>query len=222
MNEIMLRTVARRLERTAEALRKNNIDAYIAESSEEAVKLVESLMQENDTITCGGSETLRESGVLALMSSGKYIFLDRSKAADRDEVEEIYRKAFSADVYLTSSNAVTENGELYNVDGNGNRVAALTFGPKSVIVVAGYNKVVRNIDEAIKRVKYHAAPPNADRLNLDTPCAGLGECVSVKGGGDMPSGCRCDGRICCSYVVTGFQRKKSRIKVVLVKEQLGF
>lgn len=222
MNEIMLRNITRRLERTAEALRRNNIEAYIAENSAEAVRLVEGLMKENDTITCGGSETLRESGVLALMDSGKYNFLDRSKAADREEVEAIYRKAFSADVFLTSANAVTENGELYNVDGNGNRVAAITFGPASVIFVVGFNKIVRSLDEAVMRVKCQAAPPNSDRLGLDTPCAKTGECISLRSGGDMPSGCRCEGRICCSYAVTSFQRRKGRIKVVLVKEQLGF
>ncbi len=222
MNEIMKRTIEKKLERTAENLRKNNIEAYIASDRAEAVRIVEGLMKENDTITCGGSETLKESGVMELMTSGRYNFLDRSKAADRSEVEAIYRQAFTADVFLTSANAVTENGELYNVDGNGNRVAAIIYGPKSVIFVVGCNKIVRNIDEAIKRVKCWAAPPNADRLGLDTPCAKLGECVSVKAGGDMPSGCRSESRICCSYAVSAYQRIKGRMKVVLVGEELGF
>ena len=222
MNEIMKRTVERKLERTAENLRKNNIEAYIAENCAEAVETVRGLMKEGDTISCGGSVSLAESGVLDLMKSGKYNFLDRSKAADRDEVEAIYRKAFSADVFLTSANAVTENGEIYNVDGNSNRVAAILYGPESVIFVVGFNKLVRDIDEAVKRVKCQAAPPNADRLSCDTPCTKTGECVSLKAGGDMPSGCRCDGRICCNYVVSAWQKKKGRMKVVLVKEELGF
>ncbi len=222
MNELVKTTVGRKLERTAENLRKNNIEAYIAEDCAEAVKIVEGLMKENDTITCGGSVTLAESGVLDLMKSGKYNFLDRSKAADRSEVEEIYRKAFSADVYLTSANAVTENGEIYNVDGNSNRVAAILYGPQSVIFVVGCNKIVRTVNDAIQRVKTCAAPPNADRLNCETPCTKTGECVSLKAGGDMPSGCRCEGRICCNYVVSAWQRKKGRMKVVLVKEELGF
>ena len=190
MNEIFKRTVERKLERTAENLRRNNIEAYIAEDCSDAVRIVGSLMKENDTITCGGSVSLAESGVLDLMKSGKYNFLDRAKAADRDEVEAIYRRAFSADVYLTSANAVTENGEIYNVDGNSNRVAAILYGPASVIFVVGYNKIVRTVEDAVKRVKTCAAPPNADRLDCGTPCTKTGECVSLKAGGDMPSGCR--------------------------------
>ena len=222
MNEIMKRTIERKLERTAENLRRNNIGAYIAEDRRDAVRIVEGLLKENDTISCGGSVSLAESGVLDLMKSGKYNFLDRSKAEGRDEVEDIYRRTFSADVFLTSANAVTENGELYNVDGNSNRVAAILYGPESVIFVVGYNKIVRTIDEAVKRVKTCAAPPNADRLDCGTPCTKTGECVSLKAGGDMPAGCRSEGRICCNYVVSAWQRKKERMKVVLVKEELGF
>lgn len=222
MNEIVMRTVSRRLERCAENLRKNNIDAYIAENCAEAMSIVEGLMKDGDTISCGGSVSLAESGVLALMQSGRYNFLDRSKAADREAVEQIYRDTFSADVFLTSSNAVTENGELYNVDGNSNRVAAICYGPKSVIFVVGYNKVVRDLDEAIRRVKCKAAPPNADRLSCDTYCAKTGECVSVAKGGDMAAGCSSEGRICCNYVVSAQQRIKGRMKVILVKEELGF
>ena len=222
MNEITERTLDRKLERAAENLRKNNIEAYIADTCGEAVSIVEGLMKEGDTITCGGSVSLAESGVLELMKSGKYNFLDRSAAADRDAVEDIYRKAFSADVYLTSANAVTENGEIYNVDGNSNRVAAICYGPKSVIFVVGRNKLVRSLDDAVKRVKCYAAPPNSDRLGGDTPCSKTGECVSLKTGGDMPAGCKCDGRICCNYVVSAWQRKKGRMKVVFVKEELGF
>lgn len=222
MNEYVLSSLDKKLRRTAENLKKNNIDAYIADDCEEAVNIAESLMNEGDTISCGGSVSLAESGVLDLMKSGKYNFLDRSKAPDRDAVEQLYRDTFSADVFLTSANAVTENGELYNVDGNSNRVAAICFGPKSVIFIVGYNKVVRNIDEAISRVKCQAAPPNAERLNCGTPCSQTGECVSLRAGGDMPSGCHVDGRICCNYVVSAHQRKKGRMKVILVKEQLGF
>ena len=222
MNDIVKRTVTRRLERTAESLRKNNIEAYIAETSAEAVKICEGLLKDGETISCGGSVSLAESGVLDLMRSGRYNFLDRSTASDRAEVEKIYRETFSADVFLTSANAVTENGEIYNVDGNSNRVAAICFGPEMVIFVVGYNKIVRNIDEAFLRVKRCAAPPNADRLNCGSPFTETGECVSVKAGGDMTAGCRCEGRICCNYVVSAYQRKKGRMKVILVKEELGF
>lgn len=112
----------------------------------------------------------------------------------------------------SSANAITENGELYNVDGNSNRVAALVYGPDSVIVVAGYNKIVPDIDAAVQRVKKVAAPINAVRLHCETPCAKVGECMN----------CHSEGRICCNYVVSAQQRHKNRIKVVLVGEELGF
>ncbi len=222
MDKFKKETTIKRLERTAENLRKNNMEAFIAADREEAYRIVEGILKPNDVISCGGSVTLAECGIDKLMSSGRYRFLDRSKAADREETEEIYRKAFSADVYLTSANAVTENGELYNVDGNSNRVAAICYGPKTVIFVVGCNKLVATVEDAVKRVKTHAAPPNAARLSCPTPCAATGECISLKNGGDMPSGCRSEGRICCNYVVSAWQRHPGRFKVVLVAEELGF
>lgn len=211
-----------RLEKTAENLRKNKMEAYIAKDSNEAVKIVESLLKEGETISCGGSVSLKESGVMELMQSGKYNFLDRSQAKTREETEEIYRQAYFCDTYLCSSNAVTENGELYNVDGNSNRVSAICYGPKSVVMVCGYNKLVKNIDEAIVRVKTISAPANCIRLNCETYCGAKGECKSLAFGGDMPSGCNSDGRVCCNYVVSAQQRVKGRIKVVLVEEELGY
>ncbi len=222
MDENAKKTIMMRLEKTAENLRKNRMEAYIAENCDEAVKIVESILKEGESISCGGSVTLKESGVMDLMKSGKYKFIDRSKAKDRDEVEAIYRQVFSCDTFLTSSNAVTENGELYNVDGNSNRVAAICYGPKSVIFVVGMNKLVRNIDEAIVRVKTFAAPPNCVRLDCQTPCHETGRCVSLSNGGDMPSGCHSTGRVCCNYVVSAYQRHENRFKVILVAENLGY
>ena len=180
------------------------------DSVEEAVDVVESLMNEGDTVTVGGSMTLFEAGIMELLRSGKYNFLDRyEKDAD---VQGIYEAAFTSDVYLMSSNAITENGELYNVDGNGNRVAALTWGPKSVIVVAGYNKIVKDVEEAKTRVKEIAAPANATRLGVETPCTKTGHCMN----------CASPKRICATTVITGRQRVQNRIKVVLVGEELGY
>ncbi|MBQ9375358.1 MAG: lactate utilization protein [Ruminococcus sp.] len=222
MNENVKKTLMMRMERTAENLRKNRMEAYIAENSAEAVKIVEGILKEGESISCGGSESLKESGVMDLMKSGRYNFIDRSKASSREEVEEIYRQIFSCDTFLTSSNAVTENGELYNVDGNSNRVAAICYGPKSVIFVVGMNKIVRNLDEAIARVKTCAAPPNCVRLDCQTPCHETGECISLSNGGDMPAGCHSDARICCNYVVSAHQRHLNRFKVILVAENLGY
>jgi L-lactate utilization protein LutB len=211
-----------KIERTVKALKKNNIEAFIAADSKEAVKIAASLMKEGDTISCGGSVTLKESGVADLMKSGSYNFLDRSRAQSPEEVNEIYRKVFSADVYLTTSNAVTESGELYNVDGTCNRIAAIAFGPKKVIFIVGINKLVRTLDDAIVRVKTVAAPPNTARLSKKTPCAETGECISLKTGGGMCSGCLSGDRICCNYLVSAYQRDPERMKVIIVKENLGY
>ena len=222
MDESLKKLMEFKMKKTAKNLRKNNMEAYIAKDSAEAVKIVESILKEGENISCGGSVTLKESGVMELMKSGKYNFLDRSQAKTQEEIEKVYREVFSCDTFLTSSNAVTENGELYNVDGNSNRVAAICYGPKSVIFVIGMNKIVRNIDEAINRVKTVAAPPNCLRLNSKTPCHETGECISLSRNGDMADGCSCDARICCNYVVSARQRHKNRFKVILVAENLGY
>ena len=212
------------IERTMEALRKNNMQPYYAESSAEAKELVKSLLEKGSTVTHGGSLTLKQTGITELLSNGDYNYLDRSKAGpDREKVEEIYRRSFFADTYLTSSNAVTEKGELYNVDGNSNRVAAILFGPKSVIVVAGVNKIVPDIRAAVERVKKIAAPKNTVRLECKTPCASTGECISLRNNDSVAcDGCKSEARICCNYVVSAQQRQKDRIKVILVGEELGF
>ncbi len=213
-----------RIQKTAENLRKNNMQVFCVEKKEDVVPVVESLLSEGDTVAAGGSVSLAESGVMELLCCGKYNFLDRSKSGlTREEIEDIYRQSFFADAYFCSSNAVTEKGELYNVDGNSNRVAAICYGPKSVIMVVGYNKIVKDMDEAIRRVKTTAAPANCVRLNCDTYCKEKGECMSFLSDDlYMPSGCSSTGRICCNYVVSAMQRVKNRIKVILVAEELGF
>lgn len=210
------------LKRAAHSLEANNMKPYIVETVKDVLPVVKSILEEGKTVACGGSATLNETGVMELLRSGAYDFLDR-EGKSRDELEELYRSSFSADFYLTSSNAVTENGELYNVDGNSNRVAAICFGPRSVIVIAGRNKIVRDIDEAIVRVKRFAAPMNTARLNCETYCRSKGECMALASGScNMTDGCKSESRICCSYVVTAQQRIKDRIKVILVNEELGF
>ena len=222
MNEVVKQVRIKIMEKTAEALRKNNMNAFVVKNCSEAVETVRKILEKGDTITCGGSETLKESGVLDLMKSGEYNFLDRSSAKTDDEREEIYRKAYYADAYLTSSNAVTESGELYNVDGNCNRISAIAYGPKKVIFVVGYNKIVKNLDEAVERIKKISAPCNAERLGVDTPCGKTGECISLSSGGDMPKGCLCSSRMCCNYLVSSYQRHKGRFNVILVAEELGY
>ena len=215
-------SISARMERTAEALRKNNMDAYCVAAKEEVPALVASLLSEGDTVAFGGSVTLNEAGVMDLLRGGKYHVLDRyAEGLTRPQVEEIFRQSFFADAYFSSSNAVTERGELYNVDGNSNRVAALCYGPKSVILVVGENKIVADLAEAEKRVKTVAAPPNTKRLNCATYCQETGVCMGAEGE-FCTDGCHSPARICCTYVTMGYQRVAGRIKVILVGEELGF
>ncbi|MBQ8569011.1 MAG: lactate utilization protein [Oscillospiraceae bacterium] len=214
--------IKKRIFKTMDGLAKNGMECYMAETAAEVPDIVKTLIEKGATVASGGSATLNETGVIDLLRSGDYNYLDRSGVSG-DAVKKLFRDSLSADVYLSSTNAVTENGELYNVDGNGNRVAALCYGPDSVIIVAGYNKIVANIDEAVRRVKTIAAPANTERLGCDTYCREKGECMSCASGDfRLPSGCRSSGRICCSYVITAHQRVPGRIKVILVAESLGY
>lgn len=204
---------ALKVKRTIENLKKNNMQGIYIERKEELFGLLDSLLSEGNTINVGGSMTLFETGVIDYLRSGKYDFQDRyAPGLTPEGVREVFIKAFSADAYICSTNALTEDGELYNVDGNSNRVAAMVYGPKSVIVIVGYNKLVKDLDEAKKRVESISAPANATRLNCKTPCTFTGECGH----------CKSEGRICCNYVVMAYQRHKDRIKVIIVGESLGY
>lgn len=212
-----------RVETTLKNLKRNKMEAYYVDTKEDAQKLVRTLISKGDTLSCGGSVTLKQTGIYDIISSEDYNFLDRSACETPEQVEEVYRKTFCADAFFTSANAVTENGELYNVDGNSNRVAAILYGPKSVVCVCGVNKLVKNIGEAITRVKTKAAPPNTVRLGIETPCAKTGECISLKKDNpEMCEGCYGDGRICCNYVVCAQQRHVNRIKVIIIGEEYGY
>lgn len=213
MDENLKSVIEKRIHKTMANLEKHQMKAFYTETKSDAVELVKTLIPKGQTVTCGGSMSLQECGIMDLLRSGDYNFLDRGKEnLSPEDIKQIYRVAFSCDTYLSSSNAITENGELYNVDGNSNRVAAITFGPDSVIIVAGYNKIVPDIQAAITRVQKIAAPANVARLHCATPCAKTGECMDCSG----------STRICCTYTVHTYQRVKDRIKVILVGEELGF
>lgn len=202
-----------RIEGVMAALKRNKMKPFYVENCNQLKVIIRELVKNDKLITIGGSMTLRESGVTEMLEeefSGA--FLDRSAAQDREEVEEIMRAAFNSDTFISSTNALTEDGELYNVDGNGNRVSAMIFGPRQVIVVAGINKIVKDMTEAVKRVETVAAPKNTVRLECDTPCARTGECAH----------CHSDSRICCSYVRLAQQRVPNRIKVIIVNQELGY
>ena len=208
--------------KTIENLKKNNMETFLVKSREEAKELVLSMIPEGAVCASGGSVTLKECGIVDAVKE-KYTYLDRNDPAlSAEEKEEMVMRAQCCDVYLSSSNAITEDGELYNVDGNSNRVSNLLFGPKKVIIVAGTNKIVRDLDEAVLRVKTVAAPLNCKRLGCNTYCAKEGKCVSLVAEGNMPKGCNSDDRICVNYTVMSRQRKKDRVKVILVEEKLGY
>ena len=216
--------IEKRIARTIDNLEKNNMQGIYVKSKADVVPKIKELLTEGDTVALGGSMSLFECGVIDLLRSGNYRLLDRyEKGLSREDTEKIFRDSFFADAYICSSNAITENGELYNVDGNSNRVAAICYGPESVIIVAGYNKIVKDIKDAIRRVKTKAAPANCVRLDCATYCKEKGECMSfLSDDTDIARGCNGSSRICCNYVVTAYQRKKHRIKVIIVGEELGY
>jgi hypothetical protein len=192
--------------------KKRNIAGYYAKDSAAAKNKVLELIEENSSISWGGSMTLKEIEIFDELKSGNYKLIDRATAKTPEEKEKIYHQALSADYYLMSSNAITQTGKLVNIDGTGNRLAALIYGPKNVIIVAGINKISSDEESAIKRVNDQAAPANAIRLDKDTPCTRVGYCTS----------CHVDDTICCHTVTTRYSHPDGRIKVILVGEKLGY
>lgn len=210
------------IEKTIKNLEKNGFKPYFVETKDEVVPLIETLINKGESVSNGGSETLKECNVFDLIKNGDYDFIDRT-VLEGDELRQSYLRAFGCDTYFCSSNAVTENGELYNVDGNSNRVACIVYGPKQVIMVVGVNKIVKDINEAITRVKECCAPLNTKRLNCKTPCAVTGKCISLNSENPLIcDGCGSEQRICCNYVVSAKQRHKDRIKIIIVNENLGY
>ncbi|MGL4912233.1 MAG: lactate utilization protein [Romboutsia sp.] len=202
-----------KIERTIASLEKNNMKGYYINNKEELVKKIEEIVDKGSLVSCGGSMTLFETGVIELLQNGKYKFLDRYKEnITPQEMKNIYRETFSADAYFTSTNAITEKGELYNVDGNGNRVAAMLYGPDKVIVICGVNKIVKNVEEAVNRNKSIAAPANAKRIDTKTPCKSVGYCMD----------CESPDRICCEYTLIKRQRTSDRIHVMFLNEDFGY
>lgn len=191
---------------------QRGMEGYYCSDKESAKKLVLEMMEEGTVVTWGGSESLVEAGIIDAVKTGNYQALDRLKAKTPDEKRKVFGEIVCADYYLMSTNAFTVDGELINIDGNGNRVACLINGPKHVIIVAGMNKMVRTVEDGINRVHTFAAPPNAVRLKTVNPCGKTGVCSMCVGGASM----------CCHTVVTRSSRHEGRIKVILVGEELGF
>jgi len=203
----------KQIERTMENLEKHNITAFYVKDEGQLLQMIKELIPEGSTVGVGDSMTLFETGIIDFLRSGNYRFLDKYREdITGQEKKKLYRECFSADTYLCSTNALTEDGELYNIDGNGNRVAAMLYGPDQVIIVAGINKIVRNVEAAEKRVRNYAAPIDAKRLNKNTPCAVTGCCVD----------CKSKDRICNDFIIIKGQFNKDRIKVIIVGKPLGY
>lgn len=195
------------------ALEKRNMTALYCEDAESCRKKVLELIPEGSVISWGGSMSIHECGVpQALKDRGDCEVLDRTKYITPEQQQEFAVKTFCSDYYLMSTNAITLDGELINIDGNGNRVASLIYGPKHVVVIVGMNKVVTDTKQGFDRVRNIASPPNTVRLNKNTPCANTGKC-----GDCMSPDC-----ICNQIVITRRSREKERIIVILVNENLGF
>jgi len=193
-------------------LEKRNMKGYYFETSEEAKDFIQNFIPDHSTVSWGGSTTLQEIGMVDAFQNRDLNLLDRSVCKSREELEQLYRRAFSADYYLMSTNAITLDGKLINIDGLGNRVASLIFGPKQVLIVAGMNKVACDESSAIKRVQNFASPPNTNRLNLKTPCSKTGVCMD----------CQSKDCICCEIVITRRSKSPERIHVLLIGEELGY
>lgn len=205
--------IDKQIEKTINSLEKRNMKGIFVKDEYELLEVLKDLIQENSIVGVGDSVTLLETGVLDFLRKGNYVFLDKYRNdITSEEKKQIYIQNFSADTFLCSTNALTEEGELYNIDGNGSRVAPMIYGPKQVIIVAGINKLVQNLEEAERRTRNYAAPIDAKRLNKDTPCTKLGHCVN----------CKSPNRICNDFVTISGQFVKDRIKVIIVAKTLGY
>lgn len=200
-------------EQVVRALNGRNMEAQFVETKEDALAAVLALIPEGSRVSWGGVMTAHEIGLIKALKEGNYEILDREGAPTAEEKARIEKEVFTnCDYFLVSANGMSENGVIVNVDGNANRVAALAYGPKHVVMIVGMNKVVHSEEDAYNRAKYIAAPINAQRFGLDTPCAKFGKCME----------CQHEQCICCQILVTRYSKHKGRIKVILVNEDLGF
>ena len=190
-------------------LESRNMTGYYAATKEDALKLALSLIPKGSSIAMGGSVSAAEIGLVDAVKGPDYHFIDRNAATDKRAA---MLAAYDADVFLTSVNAMTEDGVLINIDGNANRVSAIAHGPKKVVMIVGMNKVCKDADAAMKRARNVAAPTNAQRFGLSTPCAKTGSCMD----------CKSPDTICCQFLMTRFSRHAGRIQVILVNDVLGF
>lgn len=193
-------------------LEKRGMSGYFFEDSASCVEAIMESIPDDSSIAWGGSETIKETGLMNRVLEGNFTLIDRAAASSQEERRKLYAQAVLADYYLMSTNAITLHGELINIDGNGNRVACLIHGPENIIIVAGMNKVVTDVQTGINRVRNFASPANAKRLKRQTPCNLTGHC-----GDCLSPDCMCN-----QIVITRHCGIKDRIKVYLIAEELGY
>ena len=209
MNENIIKRYELLSQKIIKGLESRNMTGYYAPTAEEAKKLALSLIPEGSRVTNGGVMSAHEIGLIKALQEGNYEYLDRDTAADPRAAALM---AYDSDFFISSANAITEDGLLVNIDGNSNRVSAIAFGPKKVLFIIGMNKVAYDVDSAIKRARSIAAPTNAQRFGLKTPCSVNGSCAD----------CKSPDTICCQFLITRYSRHNDRIHVILVGESLGF
>ena len=209
MNEMVSKRNGLLAQKVIKGLESRNMSGYYAENKEEALKIALELIPKGSSVTMGGCMSAQEIGLVDALKSGEYNFIDRNAYEDKRAAMLL---AYDADVFLSSANAMTDDGVLVNIDGNSNRVSAIAQGPKKVVFIVGMNKVCNDVDSAMKRARNVAAPINAQRFGLSTPCAKLGTCMN----------CKSPDTICCQFLITRFSRHAGRIHVILVNDNLGF
>lgn len=214
MDRFLSETIQNRIERTSQKLTENGMPAQYVADSHALIALLKEELPQGASVSIGGAKTLFETGVMELLRSGDYAYHDRlgRDVEDENEVFLREREVFFSDYFFTSTNAITEDGELYNVDGIGNRVAPMTFGPAHVIVIAGANKIVKDMDAALKRMKTIAAPAINIRRQTGNPCISDGKCHD----------CAKDSRICSFGFVTGRQLTHGRIRIFILPQSFGY
>lgn len=196
-------------QKVIKGLKTRNMTGYYAASKEEALAQALEIVGEGSSVAMGGSMSAFEIGLVSALATGPYNLVDRSKIEDPREALLAY---YDADVFLSSANAITEDGIIVNIDGNANRVSAIAQGPHKVLFIVGMNKVCDDVDGAVKRARSVAAPANAQRFDLSTPCSKTGACAN----------CKSIDTICCQFLITRFSRHEGRIHVILVNDDLGF
>ena len=199
-------------EKVIKGLNSRNIEAFYAESKEDALAKALELIPEGSKVAWGGSLSVEEIGLKKAIIEGNYNELNRDLAKNPEEKRAIELATYDADYFLTSANAISEDGVIVNIDGNSNRVSAIAFGPKHVLMIVGMNKVVKDAENALSRARNEAAPINAQRFNIDTPCKKTGACFD----------CQSPTSICCQFLITRRSMHAGRIKVILVNDELGF